>query len=277
MNTQSEFKLLFLGDLFGAPGRRVLFDNISDLKEKYQPDLFVINGENAAGGYGISKRIASSLLRVGIDVITSGNHIWDNKDWKEVVSELWVLRPGNYPEGNPGTGVFKKEYEDGTKAAVINLQGRVFMPSIDCPFRKLDSILKELKDFNIKIVDFHAEATAEKKAMGFYAAGKVSAVIGTHTHVQTADETIIKGTAYITDAGMTGITRSVIGMRKENAIERLILGKNTRLEVEKEGEALICGVFVKIERKTGRAISIKRIRIRESEKIIREEKLKIES
>jgi len=270
LSTPNEFRLLFFGDVFASPGRRALFDRIEYFKKTYEPDFIIINGENAAGGFGISRRIASAFFRVGIDVITSGNHIWDNKDSLEALEDPRILRPANYPEGNQGAGVFKKKLDDGTGIAVINLQGRVFMEAIDCPFRKLDSILEELEDYKIKIVDFHAEATGEKRAMFFYAAGRVSALIGTHTHVQTADETIVDGTAYITDAGMVGIEESVIGMKKERVIERMLFGRAKKLEPEKDGEVTICGVFVIIDRETGQAISIERIRVRESE-IKREE------
>lgn len=265
MSTPNEFRLLFFGDVFASPGRRALFDRIEYFKRAYDPHFIILNGENAAGGYGISKRIASAFFRVGVNVITSGNHIWDNKDSLEALKDPRILRPANYPEGNEGSGVYKAKLEDGTGIAIINLQGRVFMEAIDCPFRKLDSILEQLEDYKIKIVDFHAEATGEKKAMGFYAAGKVSALIGTHTHVQTADETIIDGTAYITDVGMVGIEESVIGMKRDKVIERMLFGRSRKLEPEKEGEVIICGVFVKIDRETGKATSIERIRVRESE------------
>ena len=265
MSTQSEFRVIFFGDVFASPGRRALFDRIEYFKRVYEPDLIIANGENVAGGFGISKRIAQSMFRVGIDVITSGNHIWDRKESVEALEDPRVLRPANYPEGNEGTGVFKKVLEDGTSFAVINLQGRVFMEAIDCPFRKLDSILEELQSYRIKIVDFHAEATGEKKAMAFYAAGRVSALIGTHTHIQTSDETIINGTAYITDAGMVGIEESVIGMKKEKVIDRMLYGRGKKLEPEKTGEVIMCGVFIKIDRQTGKAFHIERIRLKESE------------
>ncbi len=263
MSTQNKFRVLFFGDVYAAPGRRAIFDNIERFKREYSPDLIILNGENAAGGFGISKRIASSFFRVGVDVITSGNHIWDRKESVEALEDPRILRPANYPPSNPGSGVFKKKMDNGPGVAVVSLQGRVFMDPIDCPFRTLDSILQELgEEYPVKIIDFHAEATAEKKAMLFYAKGRVSAVIGTHTHIQTADEQIVEGTAYITDAGMVGITHSVIGVKAQDAIGRLLLGRSLKLEPEKEGDVWICGVVVDVEPSSGRALSIKRLRER---------------
>jgi len=261
LSTPNKIRVLFFGDVYAAPGRRAIFDNIERLKREYSPDLIILNGENAAGGFGISRRIASSFFRVGVDVITSGNHIWDRKESVEALEDPRVLRPANYPPSNPGSGVFKKKMGNGTGVAVINLQGRVFMDPIDCPFRRLDAILDELgEEYPVRIVDFHAEATAEKKAMLFYAKGRVSAVIGTHTHIQTADEQIVEGTAYITDAGMVGITHSVIGVRASDAVGRLLLGRSLKMEPEKSGDVWICGVVIEVEPGSGKALSIKRLR-----------------
>ncbi len=261
MSIPNRFRVLFFGDVYAAPGRRAIFDHIERLKRELAPDLIVMNGENVAGGFGITKRMASSFFRVGVDVITSGNHIWDRPESVESLEDPRVLRPANYPPQNPGSGVYRIKREDGVGIAVINLQGRVFMDPIDCPFRTLDAILEELgEEYPIRILDFHAEATAEKKAMLFYAKGRLSAIIGTHTHVQTADEQILDGTAYITDAGMVGIPDSVIGVKPEGAIKRLLLGRAQRFEPQKEGEVHICGVVVDIDPSSGKALSIKRLR-----------------
>ncbi len=265
MSTQDNttFRVLVFGDLMGSAGRRIFFDKIKGLIKEYSPDLVVLNGENAAGGFGITARMARSLFGVGVDVITSGNHIWDRKESLEALQDERVLRPANYPEGNPGKGFFVKEYPDGLKALVLNVQGRAFMPSIDCPFRVTERILQQHADAVIKIVDFHAEATAEKQAFAWYFDGKVSAVVGTHTHVQTCDERVLPGgTAYITDVGMIGAMDSVIGMKKEIAIERFLLGRAIRFELA-EGRAVLCGVYIEIDRSSGRALSIKRINIQE--------------
>ncbi len=266
MSTQNKFRVLFFGDVYASPGRRAVFDHIEKLKKKWVPDFIIMNGENVAGGFGLTKRMASSFFRVGVDVITSGNHIWDRPESVESLEDPRVLRPANYPPENPGSGVFAQKTEEGFGVAVLNLQGRVFMDPIDCPFRTLDKIIGELgEEYPVKIVDFHAEATAEKKAMFFYARGRVSAIIGTHTHIQTADEQILDGTAYITDAGMVGIVDSVIGVKPRGAIGRLVLGRSHRLEPQKEGEVYLCGVVVDIDPNTGKALSIERFRHRASE------------
>jgi len=261
LSIPNRFRVLFFGDVYASAGRRAIFDNIERYKREYSPDFIVLNGENIAGGFGISSRIASSLFRVGVDVITSGNHIWDRKESVEALEDPRILRPANYPPDNPGYGVFKKKTEDGTGVAVINLQGRVFMDPIDCPFRTLDRILEELgEEYPVRIVDLHAEATAEKKAMFFYARGRVSAIIGTHTHIQTADEQVADGTAYITDAGMVGIADSVIGVKPDDAIRRLLLGRSLKLEPEKEGHVWVCGVVIDVDPASGRALAVERLR-----------------
>ncbi len=256
-------RVLFFGDLMGSVGRRVLFDHIKSLRKQYEAHLVVLNGENAAGGFGITSRMARSLFGVGVDVITSGNHIWDRKESIEALQDPRVIRPANYPDGNPGNGFYIKEFEDGLRALIINVQGRAFMPSIDCPFRVAQELVEAHKEIPIKIIDFHAEATAEKQAFAWFLDGKVSAIIGTHTHVQTCDEQILPGgTAYITDVGMIGAKESVIGMKKEIAIERFLLGRNVKFELA-EGKAILCGVFIEIDGETGRALSIQRIKIEE--------------
>ncbi len=262
MSIPNRFRVLFFGDVYAAPGRRAIFDHIERLRREFAPDLIIMNGENVAGGFGLTRRMASSFFRVGVDVITSGNHIWDRPESVESLEDSRVLRPANYPPANPGSGVYKIKREDGVGIAVINLQGRVFMDPIDCPFRTLDAILEELgNEYPVKILDFHAEATAEKKAMLFYAKGRLSAIVGTHTHVQTADEQVLDGTAYITDAGMVGIPSSVIGVKPEGALKRLILGRAHRLEPEKTGPVFICGVVIDVDPVSGKALSIKRFRL----------------
>lgn len=250
---------LFLGDIIGRPGRRVLVKYLPLLVRKYAPSFIVANAENAAGGAGLTEEIGKELL-LHVDVLTSGNHIWDKK---EVLSYLEqeprLLRPANYPAGNPGRGMYVLESGDGWKAAVLNLQGRVFMEPIDCPFRKADEELQRLEAITpVVVVDIHAEATSEKQALGWYLDGRASAVIGTHTHVPTADERILPGgTAYITDVGMLGGYNSVIGIKRGQAVERFLSARPQRFEPEKEGMVL-SSVFIEVDAGSGRALSIQR-------------------
>ncbi len=249
--------VLFLGDIIGRPGRRALERFLPSLVERYSPSLIIANGENAAGGSGITEEISQELLHQ-IDVLTSGNHIWDKKETIAYFQkEPRLLRPANYPPLNPGKGFFVHDLGSGLKVAVVSLQGRVFMEPIDCPFRTADDLLGTLqKTTPIIIVDFHAEATSEKQAMGWYLDGRVSAVVGTHTHVQTSDERILpQGTAYISDVGMVGGYNSVIGMRREQALARFLTGRAQRFEPAKEGLSL-GAVFIELDAKTGKAISI---------------------
>jgi metallophosphoesterase (TIGR00282 family) len=253
------YRFLFLGDIIGRPGRRALKKFLPPLIEKYSPSLIVANGENAAGGIGITPDICRQLL-AQVDILTSGNHIWDKRDAVEYLDqEPRLLRPANYPSPNPGKGTYVFETKGDYKVAVLNLQGRVFMEPIDCPFRAADRELKWLQDQNaITIVDFHAEATSEKQAMGWYLDGRVSAVIGTHTHVPTADEKILpQGTAFITDVGMVGGYESVIGLKKEQAIERFLTSRPQRFEPGKLG-LVFSSVFIEIDTRTREAISIHR-------------------
>src|SRR5262245_42085332 len=219
-------RVLFVGDVVGAPGRRVLRAGLKRLKVEHAPDLVIANGENVAGGSGLTPVTVDEMLRAGCDVITSGNHVWDKK---EIVPYLErhdrVLRPLNYPAPTPGNGACVVTARDGTRVCVLNLMGRVFMPALDDPFRIADAFLRELPDPRpqVIVVDFHAEATSEKVALGWYLDGRVTAVIGTHTHVATADERVLpRGTAYITDVGMTGPFDSVIGVVKEDVLERFL-------------------------------------------------------
>ena len=250
---------IFIGDIIGRPGRRALKKFLPVLLEKYSPSLVVANGENAAGGIGITPDICRQLL-AQVDVLTSGNHIWDKRDAVDYLDqEPRLLRPANYPSPNPGKGVYAFETKEGFQVAILNLQGRVFMEPIDCPFRAADRELKSLEARNsITFVDFHAEATSEKQAMGWYLDGRVAAVVGTHTHVPTADEKILpRGTAYITDVGMVGGYESVIGLQKEQAIQRFLTSRPQRFEPGKLG-LMFSYVYIEVDIKTRKAISIKR-------------------
>jgi metallophosphoesterase (TIGR00282 family) len=252
-------KFLFLGDIIGKPGRRSLRRYLPLLVDRYSPSLVIANGENAAGGSGITEEIGRELL-TEVDVLTSGNHIWDKKETLTYFEkEPRLLRPANYPPLNPGKGFYVHELSSGIKIAVVSLQGRVFMEPIDCPFRAADEILSILgKITPLIVVDIHAEATSEKQAMGWHLDGKVSAVIGTHTHVPTADERILpQGTAYITDVGMVGAYNSVIGMRREQALARFLTGRPQRFEPAKDG-MVVGSVFVELDAETGKALSIRR-------------------
>jgi metallophosphoesterase (TIGR00282 family) len=226
-------------------------------------DLVIANGENAAGGFGITEETANDLYKCGIDVLTSGNHIWDKKDSLDFINrEGKLLRPANYPEGTPGQGSAIYTTAGGTKVAVLNLEGRVFMNNLDCPFRTADRELDRLRtETAIILVDFHAEATSEKTSLGWYLDGRVSALIGTHTHIQTADERLLPGgTAYITDAGMTGSFDSVIGVKKEEAITKFLSQLPVKFEVAKNNLRLN-GVTVTVDEQSGKALSIERINI----------------
>jgi metallophosphoesterase (TIGR00282 family) len=251
--------VLFIGDIIGRPGRNAIKKFLPALKQKYRPVWIVANGENAAGGVGITEEIGNGLFEL-VDVLTSGNHIWDKKEAIPYMEkEPRLLRPANYPPRNPGRGAYVASDAQGRKLGVLNLQGRVFMEAIDCPFRTADEELKKLKESTSAVlVDFHAEATSEKQALGWYLDGRVSAVIGTHTHVPTADERVLPGgTAYITDVGMAGGLNSVIGIRKDQALEKFLTARPQRFEPEKDG-LFLSAVFVEIEEKTGKALSIKR-------------------
>ena len=257
----SALRIIFIADIFGEPGRRAVYELLPGLVEKHRPDLCVANGENVAGGFGCTAPLAESLFHGGIDLLTGGNHSWDRRESIEWLDrEERVLRPANYPEGTPGRGAGIFTAGDGTKVGVINLIGRVFLSTVECPFRAADRWIEELRrETPILIVDMHAEATSEKIALGHHVDGRASAVIGTHTHVQTADEKILPGgTAYITDAGMTGPHDSVIGVRKDRILKRFLTNMPVRFEPASDG-ILLCGLVVDVDRETGRAVRIERI------------------
>lgn len=248
-------RVLFIGDVIGKPGRKALQVLLPSLRRELTPDLVIANGENAAGGNGLTLDTAHEILSAGVDVITSGNHIWDQKEFlPHLDGELPVLRPLNYPPGVPGKGYLQRG-----EVVVVNLQGRTFMAPIDCPFRTADDLLHRLTHARIIIVDFHAEATSEKQAMGWYLDGRVSAVLGTHTHVPTADPRILpKGTAFVTDVGMCGPYNSIIGVEVQDVLERFLLQTPKRFTVA-SGPAVLNAVLVDIDDQSGRALSIVRV------------------
>lgn len=253
--------ILFIGDIIGRTGRRAVEARLHHLVDAHSVDLVIANGENAAAGFGLTINIAAELYDLGIDVITSGNHIWDKREVYDYLDrEPRLLRPGNYPPGLPGRGSGVYSTAAGLKVGVLNLEGRVFMNNLDCPFRAADREIEILRQQTpIILVDFHAEATSEKAALGFYLDGRVSAVVGTHTHVQTADERILaNGTAYISDAGLTGSRDAVIGMRKDEAIDKFLTQLPVRFEVAKK-DPILCGVLVEVDEVTGRATKVQRI------------------
>jgi metallophosphoesterase (TIGR00282 family) len=257
-------KVLFIGDIIGEPGRKMVRQQLRGLRDTHHPDLVIANGENSAGGFGITSEIADELFFLGIDVLTSGNHVWDKKEIEPYLARQdRLIRPANYPEGNPGYGSVIISTESAGKAAVLNLEGRVFMSNLTDPFRVAEQEIEKLKkETPIVIIDFHAEATSEKIALAWHLDGKASAVIGTHTHVQTADERVLPGgTAFITDAGMTGPTDSVIGVKKEQAIARFLYQTPHRFEIPK-GPVHLCAVIIDVNDKTGKANSIERIHVR---------------
>ena len=254
--------VLCVGDVFGEPGRKAVQTLLPRLRKQYEADLTVVNVENAAAGFGVTPLIARTFLDQGVDVMTSGNHIWDRKEIIQyIVKENLLLRPANYPPGTPGTGsVVVKAGPH--KVAVLNMMGRVFLPHLDCPFRKADEEIPRLRqDTPIIIVDMHTEATSEAQAMGWYLDGRVSAVVGTHRHVQTADERLLpQGTAFITDLGMTGPVDSVIGVEPALAISRFLTQMPNKFEPAK-GPAALHGAVIRIDPDTGRALSIERLRV----------------
>lgn len=256
-------KVLFIGDIFGEPGRRALARAVPRLVAQRQVDIVIGNGENAAGGFGITPELAEELFDLGLAVITTGNHAWDKKEILDYFPrEPRLLRPANYPNGVPGNGSVVVESAGGEQLGVLQLMGRAYMPTLDCPFQVAKKELAALKKRTVAvIVDMHAEATSEKMAMGHYLDGEVVAVVGTHTHVQTADDQILpKGTAYVTDIGMTGPLHSVIGVKKELAIEKFLTGMPRRFEVA-SGPSVFCAVLLELDARLGKALSIERIRL----------------
>jgi len=253
--------LLVVGDGHGRPGRRILKERLPRLRSRYDARFVVANGENAAGGAGLNREVAQEILAAGVDVITGGNHIWQHRDAFELLDEEpRIIRPLNYPPGVPGRGTTVITSKDGIPVAVLNLQGRVFMPEVDDPFRTVRAEVEGLRErARVIVLDFHAEATSEKIAMGWYLDGKVSALIGTHTHVQTADERILpQGTAYISDVGMTGPRDGVIGMDRARILERFLTGLPVRFEVA-SGPAQLNAVAVDVDEESGQARRIERI------------------
>ncbi|MBI5378727.1 MAG: TIGR00282 family metallophosphoesterase [Nitrospirae bacterium] len=257
-------RVLFVGDVVGGPGRRTLFHLLPELVDRHRAELIIANVENAAGGFGITPAIAEEFFAQGVQVLTSGNHIWDKKEVLPYLDrEPRLLRPANYPPGCPGQGSLLVETAAGERVAVLQLMGRVFMPLIDCPFQAAERLVPKLRaETPVVIVDMHAEATSEKMAMAHFLDGQVSAVIGTHTHVQTADERIFpKGTAYMTDVGMTGPVDAVIGMRAEQVLDKFRTQMPNRFEVAK-GSTRLSAVLLNLDAQTGRAKAIERIQLK---------------
>jgi 2',3'-cyclic-nucleotide 2'-phosphodiesterase len=268
---KEKISVLFIGDVVGKPGLKALQDYLPTYIQRFEPDLVVVNGENAADGKGITDEESEQIFVLGCDIITTGNHVWDNWKGKSVLSKTnKILRPLNYPPGNPGYGYTFHKIEDGPEVAVLNLQGRTFMQAIDCPFRAADFAVNSISErTKIIIVDFHADATAEKVAMGWHLDGRVSAMIGTHTHIQTADSCILpNGSAYVTDVGMTGPYNSVVGLRKDIALKRFILQTPYKFEMA-DGDVRICGTHIVIDALSGAALSIETFMWPEAVKKIR--------
>jgi metallophosphoesterase (TIGR00282 family) len=254
-------RLLFIGDIVGRPGRDLVQRGLAGLVEYHRVDLVIANAENAAAGFGITREIGDQLLEWGVDVMTSGNHIWDKKEALNYIgAEPRLLRPANFPAGAPGNGSYLARTRDGRSVGVVNVMGRVFMLSIDDPFAVVLREIEALKErTRVVFVDFHAEATSEKIAMGWHLDGKVTAVVGTHTHVQTADERILpKGTAYLTDVGMTGPHDSIIGVEIEAALGKFLTGMPAKFETA-TGNPRLNAVIVEADEQTGRAIDIERL------------------
>jgi 2',3'-cyclic-nucleotide 2'-phosphodiesterase len=260
-------KLLFVGDVVGKPGRRALHNLLPRLVDHHRADYVVVNVENAAGGFGITPEVLRDVQDLPIDVFTTGNHVWDKKEGVEILDRVPnLLRPANYPEGNPGRGLHVGETAAGIPVAVMNLEGMVFMSNLDSPFRAADRLLKALEpQVKVVLLDFHAEATSEKQAMGFYLDGRVSAVLGTHTHVPTADERVLpNGTALLTDVGMTGPYESVIGMRVDKVLKRFLLQTPSSFEVAKR-DVRLAGAIIDVDEATGKARGIERLLVKDAE------------
>lgn len=253
--------ILFIGDVVGKSGRKALKEALPGLREQHSIDLSIANVENAAGGFGLTPQVSEEFFQMGIDVLTSGNHIFDKK---EIIEHLGknerILRPANYPDSTPGRGAYLALTRGGDYVGVLNLMGRVFIDTIDCPFKKADEEIAKLQEQTpVIFVDMHAEVTSEKVAMGRYLDGRASAVVGTHTHIQTADDCILAaGTAYLTDAGMTGPVDSVIGVKTETAISRFLKRLPRRLETA-TGASQVSGAVVSIDPQSGKAMEIERI------------------
>jgi hypothetical protein len=257
-------KILFIGDIVGKPGRRAVRELIPEIISRYGIDFTIGNCENAAAGFGVTRDVVEELYESHIQILTSGNHVWDKKEIKEFVEDYeTLLRPANYPQGTPGWGSVVMSHSSGISVGVINLMGRVFMAPLDCPFRTAEKEIERLKRrARIIVVDIHAEATSEKEALGWFLDGRVSAVVGTHTHVQTADEKILpEGTAYITDAGMTGPFNSIIGIRKDIILERFLTQVPNNFIVAKD-DIRLQGVILNIDETSGKAKDIQRLTVK---------------
>lgn len=260
-------RILFVGDVFGSAGRKIVHAHLAHVIETHAIELLVINVENAAGGFGVTPSIAEEFFDLGADVLTTGNHVWDKKEIFDYLRagianpatrQRRLLRPANYPEGNPGAGAYEGATRQGTPFAVLNLQGRVFMQDNDCPFQKVDELLKQITA-KVILVDFHAEATSEKVAMGWYLDGRVTAVLGTHTHIPTADSRVLpNGTAYQTDVGMSGPYDSVIGVEKDMVLARFLTSLPAKFEAAK-GNPKMSAVVIDCDPRSGRATAIQRL------------------
>ncbi|HKQ29833.1 MAG TPA: TIGR00282 family metallophosphoesterase [Burkholderiales bacterium] len=261
-------KLLFIGDVMGEPGLRAVRAHVSRLREHTPLDLVVANAENVAGGNGVTPDTAKALFDAGVDVLTNGNHAWDKREALEYIrSEPRLLRPYNYPDGTPGEGWFVATAASDQKVGILNLLGTTFMePKLSCAFRTADQALaRKPEDVKLVFVDMHAETTSEKMALAWYLDGRVSAVVGTHTHIPTADERILpKGTGYLTDVGMTGCYDSVIGLKVEQSLERFVKKLPARFEVA-QGEGELCAALLDLDEATGRCRRVERVRLKESE------------
>ncbi|HCP46633.1 MAG TPA: TIGR00282 family metallophosphoesterase [Deltaproteobacteria bacterium] len=255
-------KILCIGDIFGRPGRRAVRACLDEIVDKHDVSLVIANAENAAGGFGLTPSIADELFGYGIHVLTGGNHTWDKREVGELLEDNErVLRPHNYPRENPGSGMTIIEVDD-AKVAVLNLQGRIFMPTIDCPFQAVDRLIDAVQDeADLIVVDLHAEATSEKMAMAWHLDGRATVLVGTHTHVQTADEQVFpKGLAYMSDLGMTGPHRSIIGVRVEQSLGRFLNGRPSRFEAA-TGDVRFHGLVIDADERSGRARSVCRIQV----------------
>jgi len=264
-------RILFVGDIFGRPGRTIVQERLPELQKEHAVDLTIANGENAAAGFGITPQLAEELFELGIDVITTGNHVWDKREIIDYMNSAngneaslarRLLRPANYPAGSPGFGWYQGRTRAGVPYAVINLQGRIFMTSNDDPFRVADELLKRITA-KVILVDFHAEATSEKVSMGWYLEGRVTAVLGTHTHVPTADEQVLAGgTAVQTDVGMTGPYKGVIGVQKELILQRFLTNMPSRFEPATE-DVRLCATLIDCDAESGRATGVQRIMLKQ--------------
>jgi metallophosphoesterase (TIGR00282 family) len=263
--------ILFVGDIFGSAGRKIVREHIGHVRHANAVDLVVINAENAAGGFGVTPQIAEDLFELGADVLTTGNHVWDKREIIDYMNSAngnegslarRVLRPANYPAGSPGYGWYQGRTRSGVAYGVINLQGRVFMTNNDDPFRMADELLKQITA-KVILVDFHAEATSEKVSLGWYLEGRVTAVLGTHTHIPTADEQVLAGgTAVQTDVGMTGPYHGVIGVQKELILQRFLTNMPSRFEPATD-DVRLCATLIDCNAETGRATAVQRIMLRQ--------------